>query len=69
MAETPKLKKTGFLYLIIKGSFFNIFTNGKKLLTLQLHTPSVYELQLFRIKSATTPQFSMFLLFCPKRGL
>ena len=43
MAETPKQK--GFGFLIIKGSILNIFKNGKKLHTLQLHTFSVYELQ------------------------
>ena len=45
MAETPKLKKQGFGFLIIKGSILNIFKNGKKLHILKLHTFSVYELQ------------------------
>ena len=45
MAENPKLKKTGFGFLIIKGSILNIFKNGKKFHTLQLHTYSVHELQ------------------------
>ena len=59
--------KTGIL--IIKESIFNIFKYGKKLHTLQLPTSSVYELQYSRIKSATTPQFSTFFLFCKKRGV
>ena len=41
MAETLKLQKRGLGFLIIKGSIFNIFKNGKKLHTLQLHTSSV----------------------------
>ena len=47
MAETPKIKnkKMGVWFFVIKGQIFNIFKNGKKLHTLQLHTFSVYELQ------------------------
>ena len=42
MAETPKLKKTRFCFLIIKGSIYNIFKNGKKLDTLQLQLLMYY---------------------------
>ena len=37
MAETPNSKKRGFGFLMIKGSIFNIFKNGKK-----LHTATFY---------------------------
>ena len=46
-----------------------LFNTSKNAYTLQLHTFSVYELQKSRTKSATTPKFCTFLLFCPKRGL
>ena len=45
MAETPKLKKTWFWFFFIIKGFFNIFKNGRKLHTQQLHIFFVYELQ------------------------
>ena len=65
MAETPKQKKQGFGFLIMKGSIFNIFQNGKKLHTQQLHTSSVYELQYSCIKSDATIWY--ILAFFPKK--
>ena len=65
MAETPKLIKTRFWFIIIKGQIFNIFKNGKKLHTIQLHNFLVYRLQKSRIKSAILPHFGTFLLFRP----
>ena len=43
MAETPKLKKTGFLFLIIKGSIFNIFTLYCVLTCIYIFDPKAHQ--------------------------
>ena len=66
MAKTPKLKKTGFCFLIIKGSIFNIFKNGKKLHTLQLFL--LNKVKIVSHKKCYLATFRYVFAFLPKKG-